>query len=91
MTQTQTQRSTGSVTKAEDHVSHIAKVTEIIGCSNESIEDAIQTAVTEFSKSVRHVTGVEVLKVSCPVKDGQIQEYRVDLKIAFGVERPDMG
>lgn len=64
----------------------IAKVIEIIGNSDQSFENAIERAVETASQSLRHITGCEVRKMSVVVKDGRVAEYRVDMKIAFGVE-----
>lgn len=83
-----TQMSQKGGNKDERHVSSIAKVTEIVGCSTESFEDAVRQAVSEASQTIRHISGVEVLRHTAKVNEGDIMEYRVDLKIAFGVERP---
>lgn len=65
----------------------LGKVVEVIGSSAESFDDAIRTAVRLSAETTRHITGIEVQKMSAKVEDGEILEYRVDLKVAFGVER----
>ena len=45
--------------------------------------------MTEASKTIRGINGVEVQSSQATVKDGQIAEYRVNVKIAFPVERAD--
>lgn len=63
----------------------IGKVIELIGHSTESFEDAVQRTVERASESLDHISGVEVRRMSCKVRDAQIVEYVVDLKLAFGV------
>lgn len=65
----------------------IAKVITIIGSSPESFAQAAQTAVTEAAKTIRGITGADVVTMSCVVEGDQITEYRTTVNIAFGVER----
>lgn len=65
----------------------IAKVIEIIGNSEESFEDAIRRAVSTAGETLDHITGIEVSKMGAKVENGEIREFRVDLKLAFGIER----
>ena len=65
----------------------IAKVIHIIGSSPESFAQAAQQAVGEASKTVRGITGVDVVTMSAQVDGDKITEYRTTVDIAFGVER----
>ena len=65
----------------------LGKVVEVIGASRESFDDAIRTAVRLSAETTRHITGIEVQKMTAKVDGEEIVEYRVDLKLAFGVER----
>ena len=67
----------------------VIKIIELVGVSQQSFSDAVRQAVAEASKSIRGINGVEVQSSQATVKDGQISEYRVNLKIAFPVERAD--
>ncbi len=70
-------------------MSHIndgaVKVIEIIGISSKSFDDAIQQALLKASKSVKGITGFEVMKHMASVEDGKIKQYKVNLKLAFPV------
>jgi dodecin len=68
-------------------VASVAKVTELVGHSDKSWQDAAEVAVKEAAKTIRGITGAEVLHLTAKVKDGKIVEYRADIKIAYGVER----
>jgi flavin-binding protein dodecin len=68
------------------HISEGAvKVIEIIGISSKSFDDAISQAVKKASKTVKGITGFEVIKHLASVEDGKIRLYKVDLKLAFPV------
>jgi flavin-binding protein dodecin len=69
--------------------STIAEIVELVGSSDKSWEDAAQTAVKEAVKTIRNVHAIEVLDETAKVdpNTGNIKEYRVSIKLAFGVER----
>ncbi len=64
----------------------VIKVVEIIGSSDKSWEDAARNAVEDASKSLRGVTGVDVVNFTATVKDGKIVKYKACCKLAFSVE-----
>ena len=63
----------------------ILKVIEILSSSKESWEDATENAVQKASKSVDDVKSAFVQSQSVTVKDGKVDEYRVNLKVTFEV------
>jgi flavin-binding protein dodecin len=64
----------------------VAKVVTIIGSSPESFAKAADAAVQEAAKTIRGITGVDVLSMSAEVDGNRISEYRTTVNIAFGVE-----
>ncbi len=67
----------------------VVKVMDLIGSSNQSWDDAAREAVAEAAKTIRGISGVEVISKSAQVADNQITEYRTTVRIAFVVERPE--
>ena len=66
----------------------VVKIIEIVGVSSESFSAAVRNAVAEASKTIRGISGVDVVQSSAKVGDnGQITEYHVNVKIAFKLER----
>ena len=65
----------------------IAKVITLIGSSPTSFADAAQNAVSEAAKTLRGITGADVVTMSCEVEGDRITEYRTTVNIAFAVER----
>ncbi len=64
----------------------VGKVVELVGTSDRGFEDAINEAVRRTSKSIRNIRGVDVVGQKAIVKNGKVVEYRVNLKLSFGVE-----
>ncbi|MEJ2308225.1 MAG: dodecin family protein [Gammaproteobacteria bacterium] len=61
----------------------IAKVTEIIAASDKSFEDAVNKGVKRASKTLKNVVSAWVQDQQVTVKNGQVSEYRVNLKVTF--------
>jgi flavin-binding protein dodecin len=61
----------------------VARVTEIIASSNKSFEDAIEKGIVRAVKTLKNVEGAWVKEQKVIVKNGKIDEYRVDLKVTF--------
>ena len=66
-----------------DH--HTYKKIEIVGSSTSSVEDAIQNALTECSKSVQNMEWFEVSEVRGHIVDNKVGDYQVVLKIGFKI------
>lgn len=64
----------------------VVKVIELVGTSPESWQHAAAEAIQEASQSLRHITGVDVVKQTAHVEGGKITEYRTTLNVAFVVE-----
>jgi len=61
------------------------KVIEIMASSSKGWEDAAAVAVKTAGKTVKEIRSVYVQDMSAVVKDNQISEYRVNVKITFEV------
>ncbi len=64
----------------------IMKSEQILSESAKSFEDAIQSAVARFSKTVRGLRSANVNNLSTVIENGKIVAYRVNLQITFEVE-----
>jgi flavin-binding protein dodecin len=67
----------------------IARITEISSTSTKSFEDAIQSAVTRATQTLRNVRGAWVKEQQIKIDDGKIVEYQVNLMITFVLEEGD--
>jgi dodecin len=68
-------------------MSDIAKVITVIGQSPDGFAEAAQTAVTEAAKTLRGITGADVVEMSAEVEGDRITVFRTTVNIAFAVER----
>ncbi len=65
---------------------HVYRVIEIVGTSQNSIEDAIKSGVERASSTLRHVRWFEVVRTSGHVDDGMVHHYQVTMKVGFTME-----
>lgn len=61
-------------------------IREMVGTSPRSWSDAARQAVATASRTVRNIRQIEVVKSTATVTEGEITEYRVELKIVFEYE-----
>jgi dodecin len=64
----------------------VAKVIQIIGHSSESFARAADEAVQEAAKTVRGITGADVIAMSADVENGRISNFKTTVNIAFAIE-----
>ena len=63
----------------------VAKVIELIAEGN-SIEEAVDDAARQASKTVRKVRSIYVEGIQAIIKDGDVDKYRVNCKVTFIVD-----
>jgi dodecin len=68
-------------------MSDVAKVVTIIGSSPESFAKAADVAVQEAAKTLRGISGAQVVSMSAEVENDRISTYRTTVNIAFAIER----
>ncbi|MFB0939085.1 MAG: flavin-binding protein dodecin [Urechidicola sp.] len=64
----------------------VMKVIEVMANSDKSWEDATRKAVSHASKSIKQIKSVFVQSQSAVVKDGNVTEFRVNVKLTFEVK-----
>jgi flavin-binding protein dodecin len=62
---------------------HVYKKIEVVGSSKNSVEDAIQNAISTAAKSLNHLDWFEVQEVRGDIKNGSVDYYQVTLKVGF--------
>ena len=61
----------------------VAKVTEITAGSPVSFEAAVQEGISRASKTIDKIQGAWINEQTLKIKDGTIEEYRVNMKVTF--------
>jgi dodecin len=61
------------------------KLIELVGVSDESVQQAIRNAVARASRSLKGLDWFEVTEVRGLVKEGQVSQFQVKLKVGFRI------
>ena len=64
----------------------VARITEISSTSTKSFEDAVREGVRRAGSTLRNMKGAWVKDQEVVVKDGEITEFKVILKVTFVLE-----
>ncbi len=74
--------------KAKSNVAtgSVYRITELVGTSKISWEDAAKTAVEIASKTLRDLRVAEVSELDLVVENGKVAAYRARLKLSFKYE-----
>jgi hypothetical protein len=64
----------------------VARVTRLTASSPTSWQDAVQEGLKRASKTVRGITGLEVVSQKAKIVEGKIAEYRVTVDVTFILE-----
>ena len=62
------------------------KVIEVMASSDKSWEEATRNAVKHAAKTIKHIKSAFVQSQSVVVKDGDVAEFRVNVKVTFEVK-----
>jgi flavin-binding protein dodecin len=65
---------------------HVYKVTEIVGTSPDSIEQAVKNAVERASKSIRNMRWLQVMETRAHLDNQQVAHWQVVVKVGFTLE-----
>ena len=65
---------------------HVYKTIELVGSSALGPDDAIRTAVTRASQTVRNLRWFEVLETRGHIENGEIGHWQVTIKVGFTLE-----
>ena len=65
---------------------HVYSVTEIIGTSKASVEDAIQQGIKAAAETLRNLEWFEVTQIKGHIVDGGVGHYQVCMKLGLRYE-----
>src|SRR5712675_57871 len=71
---------------AADPEAHTYRVIELVGTSEKSIEEAINSAIERAHQTIRHLRWFEVARTSGHITDGKVNHFQVTLKVGFTME-----
>ena len=65
---------------------HVYRLSEIVGSSTTSVDDAVRTAIRKAAQTVRNIEWFQTGEVRGQVVDGDVAYFQVTLKIGFRVD-----
>ena len=65
---------------------HVYRITEVVGSSDVSISEAVKSAVSRVSQTVRNVEWFEVGQIRGHVADGKVGHFQVTVRAGFRVD-----
>jgi flavin-binding protein dodecin len=65
---------------------HVYRLSEIVGSSETSVDDAIRVAIRKANQTVRNLEWFEVGQIRGHIENGEVAHYQVALKIGFRLE-----
>ena len=68
------------------HPDHTYRVTEVVGTSTDSVQQAVRNGVSRASETLRHLDWFEVTEIRGVITDGEVAHFQVGLKVGFRLE-----
>ena len=65
---------------------HVYGLSEVVGSSPPSVDDAIRTAIGKAAQTVRNIEWFQTQEIRGHVVDGDVAHFQVTLKLGFRIE-----
>ena len=65
---------------------HIYRITEVVGSSPDSVQQAVRNGIERVSRTVRNVEWFETTEIRGHVSDGVVDAFQVTLKVGFRLD-----
>ena len=65
---------------------HVYRLSEIVGSSPNSVDEAIRTAIDKAARTVRNIEWFQTQEIRGQVVDGAVAYFQVTMKIGFRVD-----
>jgi flavin-binding protein dodecin len=72
--------------KKDKSADSVYKITEVIGTSSTSWEEAAKNAVETASRTLRELRVAEIVKLDVKVENGRVAAYRTRVALSFKYE-----
>lgn len=61
-------------------------LTEIVGTSDSSLDQAVRNGISRASQTIRHLDWFEVTDIRGHIRDGEVRHFQVTMKVGFRLE-----
>jgi flavin-binding protein dodecin len=65
---------------------HVYGISEVVGSSPTSVDEAIRTAIGKAAQTVRNIEWFQTQEIRGQVVDGDVAYFQVTLKFGFRIE-----
>jgi flavin-binding protein dodecin len=65
---------------------HVYRLSEIVGSSPTSVDDAVRTAISKAAQTVRNIEWFQTEEIRGQVVDGEVAYFQVTVKLGFRVD-----
>lgn len=65
---------------------HVYGISEVVGSSPTSVDDAVRTAVRKAAQTVRNLEWFQTEEIRGQIVDGDVAHYQVHLKLGFRID-----
>jgi dodecin len=65
---------------------HVYRLSEVVGSSTTSVDDAVRTAIRKAAETVRNIEWFQTQEIRGQVVDGDVAYFQVTVKIGFRVD-----
>jgi flavin-binding protein dodecin len=65
---------------------HVYRLSEIVGSSPTSVDEAIRTGIAKAAQTVRNIEWFQTEEIRGQVVDGAVAYFQVRMKVGFRVE-----
>jgi flavin-binding protein dodecin len=72
--------------KEEQMSDRTYRVTEIVGTSGDSVQQAVRNGVRRAAETIRHLDWFEVTEIRGHIVDGDVEHFQVSMKVGFRLE-----
>lgn len=72
-------------------MNHVAKIIEIVGTSDTSIDDAIRGAIDRAAQTIDKLRWFEVTQVRGHIEDQKVDRFQVMMKVGFALHEDEGG
>ena len=64
----------------------VARVTKITAASSKGFKEAVEEGMQRAAKTLRGITGFEVVSLKGKVEKGKVSEYRATMEVTFSLD-----
>ena len=68
------------------HPDHTYRVTEVVGTSTDSVQQAVRNGVSRASETLRNLDWFEVTEIRGHLQDGAVGHFQVSMKVGFRLD-----